>query len=347
MKYHPDTNKDDKEAEERFKKINAANDVLSDPEKRARYDQFGTADGQGNPFEGGFGGANFGDLFGDLFSQVFGGGGRRMDPNAPVRGPDVEMPIKVTLVEAAQGVARNVEIPRWERCETCKGSGAKEGTSPETCSTCNGHGRVQTRQRTIFGDMISETPCPECNGRGKIVREKCSECNGKGQKRAKHKVEVKVPAGVETGLRLRVAGEGDAGLNGGPNGDLLLVVTVAPDKNFERNGGDLHKKITITYPQAVLGSTLDIETLIDGAEKLVIPAGTAHGTIFKIKGKGMPRLRGPRGRGDILVHVALDVPKQLSDRARELITELGQEMKVPLGAEEEGFFEKVKKKLFD
>lgn len=344
--YHPDANPGDKEAEERFKKINAAYSVLSDPEKRARYDQFGSADGS-DPFGGGFGG-DFGDLFGDLFSQVFGGGmGRRQaDPNAPRRGADLEMSLRVSLLEAANGVTHTLEVPRWEACGTCSGSGAKAGTSPETCATCGGRGQVEQVQRTLFGQFVSVTVCPNCQGRGKTIREKCSDCGGRGQVRRKHKLEVKVPAGVERGTRLRITGAGEAGVNGGPQGDLFLLIDVEPSKDFDRDGADLHTRLLLTYPQAVLGAEVELATLIDGVEKVEVPAGTAHGQVLKIRGKGMPRLRGPRGRGDLYAHVLIDIPSRLTDRQRELITELAGEMETPVGTGEPGFFEKFKK-LFD
>jgi molecular chaperone DnaJ len=344
-RYHPDTNQNDSEAEEKFKKINAAYSVLGDPEKRARYDQFGTTDVNGNPFEGGFGGfGDIGDVFGDLFEQVFGGGmGRRTTPNAPRRGSDLEMAVKVTLLEAANGTMRNLEIPRWDRCAVCDGTGAKPGTSPEVCGTCGGQGQVRSVQRTPFGEFVSVDACPRCQGKGKIIREVCGKCAGRGPVRQNHNIEVKIPAGIETGTRLRITGEGDSGLNGGPQGDLFLVLEVGSDKYFERDGSNLHSRLVLNYPQAVLGTNVTIPTLIDGEEKINIPAGTAHGRILKVKGKGMPRLRGPRGRGDLFVHVFIDIPTKLTDKQKTLISELASEMQVPINTEEEGFFDKFKK----
>ena len=349
--YHPDTNKNTPGAEEKFKKINAAYSVLSDPEKRARYDQFGTTDGGQNPFggfEGGFGGGGFGDIFGDLFEQVFGAGmgGRRADPNAPRRGSDLEMGVRISLLEAANGATHDLEIPRWDTCTTCGGNGAKPGTSPKTCEQCGGRGQVETVQRTPFGQFMSVNTCPRCQGKGRVVHERCTGCGGRGQIRQNHKVEVKIPAGVEIGTRLRITGEGESGLNGGPHGDLFLVIDVEKHKDFEREGGDLHSRLTLTYPQAVLGTSLEIPTLIDGNEKIDVPAGTAHGRVLKVKGKGMPRLRGPRGRGDLYIHVFIDIPKNLTDKQKELILELAKEMNTPTGTGEEGFFDKFKK-LFD
>ena len=256
------------------------------------------------------------------------------------------MALSVSLLEAANGVTHTLEVPRWEACEGCGGAGARPGTSPETCAVCGGRGQVEQVQRTLFGQFVSVTVCPECQGRGKIVREKCSDCGGRGQVRRKHKLEVKVPAGVERGTRLRITGAGEAGVNGGPQGDLYLLIDVKPDKAFERDGADLHTRLLLTYPQAVLGAEVEVSTLIDGVEKIGVPAGTSHGQVLKVRGKGMPRLRGPRGRGDLYVHVFIDIPSRLTDRQKELITELAGEMKTPVGSGEPGLFEKFKK-LFE
>lgn len=346
MQHHPDNNNGNSESETKFKKINAAYEVLSDPEKRSRYDQFGSA--EGGQF-GGFDGANLRDLFGDLFAQVFGGGmgfggfGRPHDPNGQQQGTSLEMPVEVSLLEAAQGMTRSVEVSRYETCRTCGGNGAKPGTTPKICGACGGRGQVQTQQRTMFGSFVSVGPCGACGGKGKTIEEKCPECSGRGQTRAKHKLEVKIPAGVETGTRLRISGEGDAGTNGGPKGDLYIAIRVKTDQVFERQGGDIHRKFYVNYPQAVFGATLDVETLIDGVQKMNIPAGTTHGTMFKIKERGIPRLHGARGRGDLYVHIFVDIPKKLSDQEKEIIEKLAQEMKTPIGAPEEGLFDKFKK----
>ncbi|MDR1048657.1 MAG: molecular chaperone DnaJ [Synergistaceae bacterium] len=344
--YHPDKNKGNPESEEKIQKINAAYSVLGDPEKRARYDRFGTTDeGGGDPF-GGFGGGSggFGDLFGGLFEQVFGGGmGGRADPSAPRRGSSLEMAVGVSLLEAATGAARDLSIPRWDNCKSCGGTGAKPGTSPKTCDACGGRGQVESVQRTPFGQFVSVNTCPRCQGRGKVIQERCPDCGGRGQIRQNHKVEVKIPQGVETGTRLRITGEGEAGVNGGPPGDLFLVLEVEPHKDFERDGSDLHSRFVLTYPQAVLGTSAEVPTLIDGNEKIEVPPGTAHGRVLKVKGRGMPRLRGARGRGDLFLHVFIDVPTKLTDRQKALISDLAKEMKVPVGTEEEGFFDKFKK----
>lgn len=346
-KYHPDANPGNREAEEHFKKVSQAYEVLSDSSKRAQYDQFGTVGdaGGGSPFEG-FNG--MGDIFGDIFDSVFGGGmggRRRADPNAPRRGSDLEMEVQVTLLEAATGITREFQIPRWEPCETCGGSGAKEGTSPEVCGQCGGRGQVETQQRTPFGQFVSVNPCPKCGGAGRVVKEKCSDCDGQGRTRKRRTVEVKIPAGVDTGTRLRISGEGEPGTNGGSPGDLFLAVSVADHPDFERDGGDLHTRLTITFPQAALGCAVVVPTLDGESESLTIPAGTQPGKIFTLRGRGITRLRGPRGKGDLFVHVMVDIPSKLTDKQRALLEELAREMNVEV--ESSGVFSKFFRNLFD
>lgn len=347
-KYHPDAHPGDKEAEEKFKKINAAYSVLENEEKRARYDQFGTTGG-GNfaDFSDIFSG--FGDIFGsdlfggDVFSQFFTGGARRQaNPNAPRRGRDLEMIINLTLIEAAKGVKRDIEVPRMDNCKSCGGTGAKAGTKPETCATCHGSGRTRKVEPSFFGQVMTERVCPNCHGTGKIIKEKCPDCQGRGQVHKVHNLEVKIPAGVNRGTRVCVRGEGEEGVNGGANGDLYLVADVAPDKNFERDGADLHTHLILTYPQAVLGSEATVKTLIDGDEKINVPAGTSHGQVLKIKNKGMPKLNRKDVRGDLYAHVFIDIPSKLTDKQRALITELAGEMDAPVNTGEAGFFDKVK-----
>ena len=346
-KYHPDANPGNREAEEHFKKVNQAYEVLSDSSKRSQYDQFGTVGdaGGGSPFEG-FNG--MGDIFGDIFDSVFGGGmggRRRSNPNAPRRGNDLEMEARVTLLEAATGITREFQIPRWEPCETCGGSGARAGTSPEVCGQCGGRGQVETQQRTPFGQFVSVNPCPKCGGAGRVVKEKCPDCEGQGRTRKRRTVEVKIPAGVDTGTRLRISGEGEPGINGGSPGDLFLAVSVADHPDFERDGGDLHTRLTISFPQAVLGCTVTVPTLEGEKESLTIPAGTQPGKIFTLRGKGITRLRGPRGKGDLYVHVLVDVPTKLTDKQRALLEELAREMNVEV--ENSGVFSKFFRNLFD
>ena len=341
-KYHPDANPGNKEAEEHFKELNEAYEVLSDPEKRAQYDQFGTVGDfpGGGPFNG-FGGAE--DVFGDLFENLFGfgtSGRRRADPNAPRRGQDMESRLVVDLEEAARGVNKTVEIPRWQNCERCSGTGAEPGTKPEVCSQCKGSGQVETQQRTPFGQFVSINTCPKCKGKGTYIKHPCQECKGEGRVRKAHSVEVKVVPGVDTGTRLRIPGEGQAGFNGGPNGDLFLVIQVLEHDVFKRDGMDLHEKISVPFPQVALGAEREVPTLIDGAETITISPGTQPGEVFRIRGRGMPGLRG-HGRGDLYVHLAVDVPRKLTEKQKELLEDLASEMEVQVG--EKGMLGKFKK----
>lgn len=344
--YHPDSHPGDKEIEDRFKKINAAYSVLNDPEKRARYDQFGSADGGANPF-GGMGGVDLGDLFGDLFSQAFGGGfggfggSRRQNPNAPRQGDDIEQVMKITLLEASTGITRDIDVMRSEKCQHCNGTGAKPGTKAETCPTCHGQGQVRQAQQSLFGQFVSITTCPDCKGKGKIIRDKCDECHGRGMVRKKHTIEVKIPAGIERGMRLRIPHAGEDGINDGPSGDLYLMIDVEKHPDFERDGPDLHKNLILTYPQAVLGTTAKINTLDGSVTEINIPAGTYQGQVFKVKGKGMPKINSLNAKGDLYAHVFVEIPKQLTEKQRELIKALADEMKTPVNSEQ-GFFEKVK-----
>ncbi|ADE57557.1 MULTISPECIES: molecular chaperone DnaJ [Aminobacterium] len=341
-KYHPDANPGNADAEEKFKKINMAYEVLSDSQKRAQYDQFGTVGDMppgGSPFDG-FGG--MGDVFGDLFENIFGGGmgRRRADPRAPRQGADLEMRVTISLKDAALGLDHEVEIPRWDNCARCNGSGAEPGTSPERCSRCGGTGQVEIRQQTPFGQFVSVSPCPECGGSGQFIRNKCSSCNGQGRTRNLHRVKVKIPAGVDVGTRLRIHGEGEAGINGGPPGDLYLVVNIEDHPVFKRDGSDLHKKEAIAFPTAALGGMIRLETLIDGVEELEVPSGTQPGKVFRIRGKGMPRLRGGRGRGDLFIHVTVEVPTRLTEKQKALIEGLAKEME--LEVKDEGLFSKFR-----
>ena len=350
-KYHPDANPGNEEAERKYKEINEANDVLSDPQKRAQYDQFGFVGDVPPPGAGGFGGEPFfgggtggGFDFGDIFESFFGGGvGRaRANPNAPRRGADLEMATKITLETAYKGATRDVEIPREETCTHCSGSGAEPGTKVETCPECHGTGQLERATQTPFGQMVQVVPCVRCGGKGKIVTTPCKECRGQGRVRRTKKLEVKIPPGVDTGTRLRIAGEGEGGVNGGPSGDLFIMIEVMADKRFQRDGADLHMKVDIAVPQATLGTTVSIPTF-DGAEKLDIPAGTQPGSVLRIKNRGMPRLRGS-GKGDLHIHVRVNVPKNLSDKGKQLMAELAAEMKVEV-AEDKTVLGKIKNKF--
>ena len=341
--YHPDLHPGDKDVEDKFKKINAAYTVLSDPEKRARYDQFGTTNPNSNPV-GGMGGFDFGDLF-DMFGAGFGGFTSRQsyNPNAARRGNDIEMVVRVSLLEAFTGVTRNIDVMKSEPCQHCNGTGAKPGTKPETCPKCKGSGQVRQTQQSFFGQVMTVTTCPDCHGTGKIIRDKCDECSGTGRIRKKKTLEVKIPAGVERNMRLRIPDAGEAGFNGGPAGSLYLIIDVEVDKNFERDGADLHTSLVLTYPQAVLGTEAEIKTLDGTTAKISVPPGTTHGQILKLKGKGMPRVNAPlKTNGDLYAHVFIDVPTKLTDKQKELIKSLADEMKTPVGVGEQGFFDKFK-----
>ncbi|HAH68711.1 MAG TPA: molecular chaperone DnaJ [Synergistaceae bacterium] len=344
-KYHPDANQGDSQAEKKYKEINEANEVLSDPQKRAQYDQFGYVGDMppGGDFGGfgGFGGADFGDLFGDLFGSAFSGAGRRtVDPNAPRRGNDLEYTMQISLEDAYRGITKKIEVPRLETCPHCGGSGAEPGTNAETCPTCGGRGQVQQTVNTPFGQMAQVTACPTCHGKGKVIKAPCRECRGQGRVRKKHSVDVKIPAGIDTGIRLRVSSQGEAGINGGPSGDLFLLIEVKPDRRFQRKGDDLNTSVDILYPQAVLGCEVKIETF-DGSETLDIPAGTQPGSKLRIKGRGMPRLRG-KGNGDMNILVRVSISKDPSAKERELLEHIAKEMKVPV-KNKEGFFDKIKR----
>ncbi|MDR3332416.1 MAG: molecular chaperone DnaJ [Synergistaceae bacterium] len=349
-KYHPDANPGNEGAERKFKEINEAHDVLGDPQKRAQYDQFGYV-GDPPPGAGGFGGGDpffggaGGDIFGDIFESFFGGsaGGRsRANPNAPRRGADLEMSMQITLETAYNGASREVEVPREEACSHCSGTGAEPGTEIETCSACGGRGQVERTTSTPFGQMVQVVPCAKCGGKGHVVKTPCGECRGQGRVRKKRKLEVRVPAGVDTGTRLRISGEGEGGVNGGPSGDLFILLDVKEDSRFQRSGVDLHTKVDVAVPQATLGATVSVPTF-DGIEKLDIPAGTQPGSVLRIKNRGMPNLRGS-SRGDLHIHVRVNVPKNLSDRARGLMEELAREMKVEV-TESKGIFDKIKDKF--
>ena len=344
-KYHPDANPGDAEAEAKYKEINEANEVLSDPQKRAQYDQFGYVGDMppgGGDFGGfgGFGGADIGDLFGDLFGGGFGGSRRSSNPNGPKRGSDLEYTLQISLEDAFRGVTKKIEIPRLETCPHCGGNGAEPGSKVETCPTCGGRGQVQQVINTPFGQMSQMASCPNCKGKGKIISTPCRECKGQGRIRKQHSVEVKIPAGVDTGIRLRVSSQGEAGLNGGPTGDLFILIEVRQDRRFQRKGDDLNTSVDIAYPQAALGCEVKIETF-DGSETLDIPAGTQPGSKLRIKGRGMPRLRGG-GHGDMNILVRVGVIKSPSSKERELLEALAKEMKVQVKTRE-GFFEKFTK----
>ena len=328
---HPDLHPGDKACEERFKEANEAYEVLSDEEKRKKYDQVGfaafdpNAGFNGGGFGGfdGFGGfGGFGDIFGDLFSGF--GGATRSNPNAPRRGESLRATLNISFEEAAFGCKKEVTVARVETCPDCKGTGCAPGTTPEICPDCKGTGSVTVNQRTPFGVMQSSSPCSKCRGTGKIIHQPCKTCRGMGSIRRQHKVEIKVPAGIDDGQTINKPGGGNAGVNGGPAGDLLVSVIVRPHPRFERDGTSVLLEQEISYAQAVLGAEVEVPTL-DGKVKLNIPEGTQPGTVFRLKGKGIPYLRGS-GRGDQFVSVQVKVPKNLTSSQKELLRQFAASM---------------------
>ncbi len=350
-KYHPDLHPDDKECEEKFKELNKAYDVLSDSEKRQRYDQFGHAGVDpnygGGGFSGGFNGGGFGfDDLGDLFGSFFGGGMRsqgRSNANAPRRGQDITANINLSFMEACEGKKCDVKINCMEKCTDCNGTGAADGSAPTTCPNCNGTGSVKVSQRTPFGMISSAKTCPKCSGKGTINTNPCKKCGGTARVRTTKTINVDIPAGIDDGQILRVGGRGDSGLNGGPAGDLNVVVSVRPHSIFERHGSDIHCEIPITYTQAVLGDEITVPT-IDGNVKYSIAEGTQTGTIFRLKGKGVKKLR-RSDRGDQYVKVNIEVPKNLNKNQKELLKAFADSMDGDDNKnyqKRKGFFEKMK-----
>ena len=342
-KNHPDLNPGDKEAEDRFKEVNEAYQILSDPQKRAQYDQFGH-DGPQGGFGGGYGDfSGFGGGFGgfeDIFSSFFGGGARQANPNAPRQGDDLRMDVTISFEEAAKGCEKEVNVVRDETCENCGGSGAKPGTKPATCPDCHGTGQVTQVRNTAFGRIQNVTTCPKCRGTGKIVSDPCPKCNGRGKKRTSRRRTVKIPAGIDNGQVLTIRGQGGAGENGGPNGDLLIVVNVRPHKLFKRRDYDMYLELPITFTQAALGAEVDIPTL-DKPVKYNIPEGTQPGTVFRIKGEGIPYLRG-NGKGDLYVTAKVEVPRKLSDKQKDLLRQFDGELTGNEYQEKKNFFERLR-----
>lgn len=331
IKYHPDKNPGDDDAVRRFKECAEAFEVLSDRDKRSRYDRYGHAGLNG---AGEFHNVNdIFEAFGDIFGDMLGGrGGRRRAR----RGNDVRCDVTLELVEAARGVSKVIHFQRHETCETCRGTGAKKGTKPETCSYCGGHGQVI--QSTGF--IRLQTTCPACHGQGSVVRERCGDCRGQGQVPHEVEREVQIPAGVDTDNKLRIEGEGEAAPGGGARGDCIVFITVKPHPLFHREGQHLICRVPITYSQAALGSTIQVPTL-DGPEDLAIPSGTPSHEVFKLRGRGIPAL-GRRGKGDLLVEVYIDVPKQFSERQEELLRELAELEQSQVSPHRKGFFEKLR-----
>jgi molecular chaperone DnaJ len=351
-KYHPDLHPGDAEAEEKFKEINEAFGVLSDPEKKSRYDQFGHAGvdpnyggGAGGYGGGGFGG--FGDM-NDIFDSIFGGfGGRRSqpNPNAPKRGADTKVSVTIDFLEACKGVEKTVDIQRLERCTQCNGTGADGNSTKTTCTVCNGSGQRVERRQSLFGTMETVVTCSACSGKGQMIQNPCSKCKGAGRSRTKSSFSVKIPAGIDDGQTMRLTGKGDAGLNGGPNGDAFLTIYVKKHPVFEREGTDIYCEMPISYAQAVLGAEITVPT-IDGNVSYTIAEGTQSGTKFRLRGKGVKYIN-REARGDQYVTVTVEVPKKLSKKQKELLREFDESLddeKNNSGIK--GFFDKLKD-IFD
>ena len=346
-KYHPDLNPGDKEAETRFKEVGEAYEVLSDPEKKARYDQYGHAGVDPNFGAGGYGpgvDVDFGDI-GDIFSSIFGGGfgggGRRQNPNAPRRGSDAAASVIISFEEAAKGCKKQVSVQRITPCGECGGSGAKKGTSPKSCPDCGGSGQVTRQQRTPFGVMQTQSACPRCQGRGRIIETPCPTCGGQGRVRRAETVGINIPSGIDDGQIINIPGKGNAGVNGGPAGDLQIQVSVRPHPLFERDGFNMWYELPVTYAQAVLGAELDIPTL-DGKMAFSIKAGTQPGDVLRVKSKGIPYING-RGTGDLLLKIVVEVPKNLSAEQEKLLRAFDESTGDKNYQKRKSFFDKIKK----
>ena len=344
LKYHPDRNSSDSNAENKFKEINEAYQVLSNSEKRARYDQFGSAEGMGGfDFQGGgssdFG--NFGD-FGDIFDSFFGTSTRRGGRGTRAqKGANLRYNLEVSFEDATFGKETKIEVPNWENCSKCKGSGAKSGTSPQTCADCHGTGEVKTTQSTMFGQFVNVKTCPRCGGEGKIIKDTCANCRGTGKVKKNKIVKIKIPAGVDSGHQLRLTGMGEPGERGGPSGDLYIVLYVKPHKIFKRNGIDISCTHSISFVKAALGGTIAVPTLEEKVN-IKIPAGTQSNNIFRLRGKGIFKI-GTKHRGDQYVKIIVEIPKKMNDEQKKLLLEFaklnGEDLE-KIG--EKGIFDKIK-----
>ena len=332
MQFHPDRNPGDKQAEDKFKEVNEAYAVLSDPDKRAQYDRFGTV-GQGG-FESGFG-----TLFEDIFENFFSGGGGRGRRSRVLRGEDLQYELKLTLEEAATGIETKVQIPRLEPCETCRGTGVEPGRQPVTCDGCQGRGEVRMSQ----GFLTVARTCPRCGGEGQLNRHPCGRCRGQGRQRAEHVLQVKIPAGIDDGMQLRVSGEGSGGVNGGPPGDLYVLVRITEHEMFTRDGADLLTDVPVSFPQLALGAQLEVPVL-GGKESLDVPAGSQPHQVVRLRGKGMPHLRG-RGHGDACYRLVLEVPQKLNAKQREALEAYEKASTGQRGPLLTSFLERMKKIL--
>ncbi len=341
MQYHPDRNPDDPEAERKFKEIGEAYETLKDPQKRAAYDRFGHAafenGGMGGGFGNGFGGAGgFADIFEDIFGEMM-GGGRRRSNGGRERGADLRYNMEVTLEEAYAGKTAQIRVPTSITCDECSGSGAKPGSQPTTCTMCSGSGRVRAAQ----GFFSVERTCPGCNGRGQIIKDPCSKCHGQGRVTQERSLSVNIPAGIEDGTRIRLAGEGEAGLRGGPAGDLYIFLSVKPHEFFQRDGADLYCKVPISMTTAALGGQFEVSTLDGTQTRVKVPEGTQNGKQFRLKGKGMPVLR-QSVTGDLYIQIDIETPQNLSKRQRELLEEFEKLSSQENSPKSAGFFSRMK-----
>ncbi len=345
MKYHPDRNQDDPSAEQKFKDAGEAYDILKDEQKRAAYDQFGheAFDGTGNQHGAGFGGQGFGassfsDVFDDLFGDFMGGGGAgRRGGQTRNRGNDLRYNMEITLEEAFEGKKADIRVPSSVSCEACSGSGSAEGAQPTSCPTCHGRGRVRAQQ----GFFTVERACPSCHGQGKIIKDPCTSCGGSGRVQKERTLSVNIPIGVEEGTRIRLAGEGEAGMRGGPAGDLYIFLSIAPHDLFQRDGKDLFCRVPISMTQAALGGQIEVPTLGGGRARISIPEGTQSGKQFRLRGKGMPGLRG-QGKGDLYIQSVVETPVKLSRKQKDLLKQLDEDMTDKNSPDTSGFFSKVK-----
>lgn len=322
-KYHPDTNPGDKEAEEKFKEAAEAYAVLSDPEKRAKYDQYGHAAFEQGGGPGGFGGFDFsdmGDIFGDIFGDMFGGGSRQRQSNGPVKGANIKTTVRVSFTDAVFGTQTELELPLKDECTVCHGTGAQPGHQPETCSKCAGKGQVVYTQQSLFGMARTVSVCPDCGGSGKIIKYKCSNCAGSGYVKSKKKIQVAIPAGIDNGQSIRIRAKGEPGINGGERGDLLVTVLVDRDPRFQRQEYDLYSSEPITFTQAALGGKITVTT-IDGPYELEIKPGTQTDTKVKLKGKGVPTLRNKTVRGDHYITLVVQVPDKLTEEQKSILNQ--------------------------